>query len=403
MKKIVLYSHGGSGNRGCEAIVRGTRKIIGETCGENRFYLGSLNREEDVSVNISGFDDIIEYSNYVEKNSLDHIIASVNNRLFGSVEKYITLGQKKLYKLFDNNTIAISVGGDNYCYTDSKWLYISHKEAKKRNAKTVLWGCSLEEGNMDEEMVEDLKSYDLIIARESITYNSLLQKGVIKNTKLYPDPAFQLECEEINLPVGFKKGDTIGINLSPYIFKSKLPKNDVIRLYTNLIHHIIETTDMQIALIPHVFWNHNYDLEVLGEIYKQSNGGDRVLLIKQNYNCMQLKYLISNCRLFIGARTHSTIAAYSTFVPTLVLGYSVKSRGLARDIFGSEENMVISVQELDSEDALINAYEYVHKNEVDLRNHLSNFIPKYKAAAHAAGNEIKKFFIEKVKYEKQSI
>ena len=28
MSKIVLYSHGGSGNHGCEAIVRGTYKIL---------------------------------------------------------------------------------------------------------------------------------------------------------------------------------------------------------------------------------------------------------------------------------------------------------------------------------------------------------------------------------------
>ena len=170
MKKIVLYSHGGSGNRGCEAIVRGTRKIIGNTCGENKFYLCSLNKEEDTAINMSGFQDILQYSNYVKKNSLEHIMAGVNNRLFGNTEKYITLAQKNLYKMFDENAIAVSIGGDNYCYSDSRWLHLSHKEAKKRNTKTVLWGCSLEEYNMDEDMLNDLKSYDLIVARESITY-----------------------------------------------------------------------------------------------------------------------------------------------------------------------------------------------------------------------------------------
>ena len=65
------------------------------------------------------------------------------------------------------------------------------------------------------------------------------------------------------------------------------------------------------------------------EKYKDSG---RVCIV-DDCNCMQLKYDISKCRFFVGARTHATIAAYSTCVPTLVVGYSVKSRGIARDLF----------------------------------------------------------------------
>ena len=150
---------------------------------------------------------------------------------------------------------------------------------------------------------------------------------------------------------------------------------------------------MQIALIPHVFWNHNNDLDVLGKVYSEFEESDRVVLVKENYNCMQLKYIISKCRMFIGARTHSTIAAYSTCVPTLVLGYSVKSRGIAKDIFGSEENMVLSVQELDKKEDLIDAYEYIRENEECLRKHLLEFIPAYKEKAILAGSEVKKMIL----------
>ena len=43
MKNCFLYSHGGSGNHGCEAIVRGTQKII----GKEDMMAYSLNKEED--------------------------------------------------------------------------------------------------------------------------------------------------------------------------------------------------------------------------------------------------------------------------------------------------------------------------------------------------------------------
>ncbi|WP_077623686.1 polysaccharide pyruvyl transferase family protein [Sediminibacillus massiliensis] len=391
MKKIVLYSHGGSGNRGCEAIVRGTRKIIDYTEKKHKFYLCSLDKSEDLSVGVSTFNETIEYSNYIKRYSLDHIIAAANRTVFGNVDSYVSLAQKNLYKMFNKDTIGISIGGDNYCYSDSKWLYLSNKKAKKKNTITILWGCSLEEGKMDKEMMEDLNSYDLIIARENITYNLLLDKGINKNTKLYPDPAFQLDYEVIDLPKNFRKKNTIGINLSPYIFKSKLPKNEVIDLYVKLIEHIIKTTDLHVALIPHVFWVHNNDLEVLNQVYSRLNTTNRVLLIKEKYNSKQLKYIISNCRMYIGARTHSTIAAYSSCVPTLVLGYSVKSRGIARDIFGSERDTVLPVQKLTRLEDLVQAFEYIREKEEELRNHLVEFMPNYKEKALLAGDEIKTF------------
>ena len=72
-----------------------------------------------------------------------------------------------------------------------------------------------------------------------------------------------------------------------------------------------------------------------------------------------LKGYISRCSFFVGARTHSTIAAYSTGVPTLVIGYSVKSRGIATDLFGTYDNYVLPVQELDDPQALIRSYEFI--------------------------------------------
>jgi colanic acid/amylovoran biosynthesis protein len=389
MKNIVLYSHGGSGNRGCEAIVRSTRKIIGESCKSSDFFLCSLNKTEDTKANLSGFQGIVQYSNYIKKYSFNHMIALFNNRLFGSTDKYITLGQKSLYRLFNENSVAVSVGGDNYCYSDSTWLHISHKEAKKRKAKTVLWGCSIEEGNLNQDMIEDLKNYDLIVARESITYELLIREGINNNTKLYPDPAFDLEPQEFKLPKGFDSQNTIGINLSPYIFKSKLSKEEIIKIYIEFIGHLLETEVMHIALIPHVFWEHNNDLFILNKIYNHFRNNKRIIMIENELNALQLKYLISKCRIFIGARTHSTIAAYSSCIPTLVLGYSVKSRGIARDLFGTEENMVIPVQEVKSAKDLIHAFDYIRGNEKSIKNHLEKIMPLYKKSARRAGDEVK--------------
>ena len=63
------------------------------------------------------------------------------------------------------------------------------------------------------------------------------------------------------------------------------------------------------------------------------------MCIRDSPNCRQQKYIISQCAYFIGASTPSTIAAYSTGVPTLVVGYSVKAKGIAKDLFGTYDNL----------------------------------------------------------------
>lgn len=109
---------------------------------------------------------------------------------------------------------------------------------------------------------------------------------------------------------------------------------------------------------------------------------------------MELKGFISRCRMFIGARTRASISAYSTCVPTLAVGYSVKARGIARDIFGTEKNYVIPVQSLEHEYDLINAFKCIQENEESIRKHLQDFMPSYIEKAWQAGEEVKKL-IEK--------
>lgn len=104
----------------------------------------------------------------------------------------------------------------------------------------------------------------------------------------------------------------------------------------------------------------------------------------EDCNCMELKGYISRCRFFIGARTHATIAAYSTCVPTLVVGYSIKAKGIAKDIFGTYKNYVIPVQMLENEYQLVEAFKWLRDNEKVVREKLGKVMPNYIAKALTA-------------------
>ena len=223
----------------------------------------------------------------------------------------------------------------------------------------------------------------MIVARETITYNNMIKKG-LTNVKLYPDVAFTLEIDENmeELP----PENTVGINLSPLIMNYETNEGNALASYEKLVEYILNETDMNVALVPHVMWEGNDDRVPLKKIYDKFKDSGRVYMIG-DYNCTQLKAYISKCRFFIGARTHATIAAYSTCVPTLVVGYSVKSKGIAKDIFGTYDRYVIPVQDL-TEENLIDEFKWMVNNEKSIKNHLEGFMPKYRQKSLEAGKEI---------------
>ena len=386
MSNIKLYSHGGSKNHGCEAIVRGTYKVINKP-----MVLYSMNPDEDIKYGIDKIITIKEDNDcQIKRKSIEYYLSAANIKLFKSTELNTKYKKKEFLSDINKDDIYISIGGDNYCYEGVNVLGDINSLIHKKGAKTVLWGCSINENILNDiNVIKDLKLYNLIVVRESLTYNALRKAGITENVVLYPDPAFQLDKEELQLPEGFMEGNTIGINISPLIISSGKENGMVKKNYEKLIEHIIHTTDMQIILIPHVTWDHNNDREPIVYLYNKYKDTGRVIMLEKEYNCMQLKGFISRCRMFIGARTHATIAAYSTCVPTLVVGYSIKAKGIAKDLFGDYENYVVSAQNLNESDELIMAFEWMKKNEKSIRKHLNSFIQSYKEKALLAGKKIR--------------
>lgn len=379
-----LYSHGGSGNHGCEAIVRSTIKVL----NENSVNVFSYNVDQDVKY---GIDDICNLQkdtlSSIQRGSLKWLLSSIQSKITGRIDLKVKYQRKLLFENIHSGDICFSVGGDNYCYAGVEILGAVNHCLRKKHCKTVLWGCSVEPELLNnQQVINDISKFDLITARESISYQAL--KRINNNTYLIPDSAFTLDRIDLPLPTGWKENNTIGVNASPLILSSGNNENIVMEAYRKLIITIIENTDSTIALIPHVVWDNNDDREVLKQLYEEFKDTGRLVLV-DDFNCMQLKGYIARCRMFIGARTHATIAAYSSCVPTLVLGYSVKSRGIAKDIFGTDENYVISVQGMKNANLLSEGFLWLLENEKSIKSHLHSMMPDYINRVYNAGTLVK--------------
>lgn len=385
--RIVMYLHGGSGNHGCEAIVNSTCHMLEDIPK----LLVTNSEKEDRFYSLEPLCDILQERKIAE-HFFAHVWYYVWRAVFHDPESFMRYRFRQV--LGKNRApLYMSTGGDMYCYELSKKeAIVANSTFCRAGAKTILWGCSIEPELLQEpEVVEDMKRYALITPRESITAAALKKAGVTENVKLFPDPAFALEPEQMELQKRFAVGKTIGINVSPMIVRHEKKEGITLANYRKLIDHILQTTDDCVALIPHVMWNYNDDRLTLKELYRGYEGNGRVMLFP-DLSCRKLKYIISKCRAFIGARTHATIAAYSSCVPTLVVGYSVKARGIARDLFGSEEHYVLPVQTLEDPEELIHAYDWMMKREKQIRDRLHKIMPGYIARAKEAGEEVRKIW-----------
>ena len=365
-----MYPHGGSGNHGCEAIVRSTAKLLG-----NNLMLFSNHVEEDRKVGLQDLCKLDVAEKPIRSGSLSHLFTVFRSKVLRQTDAFDRLVFQNIIESAKNADYVLGIGGDNYCYDTPEFIYLVNRMMDEAKKKRILWGASVEPNAIDKRMLQDLRGYYKIWARESLTYEALLDKGLTQ-TFLLPDPAFVLDRKDLPLPEGFVEGNTVGINVSPMIIGYEKSQGMALQNYVNLVKNIIEETDMQVALIPHVVWSHNDDRKPLSQLYEMFKDTGRVVMI-EDHNAEELKGYIARCRLMVVARTHASIAAYSTQVPTLVVGYSVKARGIAKDIFGTEENYVIPVQSLAHEDELVKGFQWLVAHEMAIKAHYEKMMPDY--------------------------
>ena len=129
-------------------------------------------------------------------------------------------------------------------------------------------------------------------------------------------------------------------------------------------------------------------MDALSAIKARFADESRVFMLPDHLNAMQYKGYVKRLSGLVTARTHVSVAAYSTFVPTLVIGYSVKARGIARDLFGSEEGHLIPAQELSGEAELVAAYDAMMRRGDAEREQLQKRMPSYQAGQDETLNAV---------------
>lgn len=357
----ILYQHAGSGNHGCEALVRTVISTINNICEEATFSLISSDIEADIKYGLDEIEnlELIALNKKIEKGNLNWVLLQLGKVLHSDTIKLKASFNTSWMKQKD--TVYIAIGGDNYCYNKGKSFFLIDNTIR---GKKILWGCSIEPDDLDSEMIQHLKQFNVISAREPISFQALTDKG-LENVVYAPDTAFILPTT-----IHKKEHQYVGINISPMILNYAKNADIIIKNYQKLISFILKSTNMDIMFVPHVVSENNDDRIAIKQLISSLDIPDKRYRVVSDQNCMELKGWIGMCDFFIGARTHSTIAAYSQGIPTLVMGYSVKSAGIAEDLFETNKNYVIKVNSLEDENALVDSFKWMMANSDKIKDRL---------------------------------
>jgi polysaccharide pyruvyl transferase WcaK-like protein len=179
-----------------------------------------------------------------------------------------------------------------------------------------------------------LHSAEKIFARDQLSLEYANSMGVSQNNVVLSfDVAIALPHQ---ITKKNNKKIKIGLNVSALLYNGGYKKNNFLGIcykYKEITNRIIieysKNKEIEIHLIPHVISNDENSIENDYAICKYLvKKHDNLVLSPFFMSPSDAKTYISNMDFFIGARMHSTIAAFSTNVPFVALAYSRKFSGL---------------------------------------------------------------------------
>lgn len=396
--RLFLAGQNNFGNRGCEALVRSSTTMIKSRFDHAEFLCPSHMLDIDKAqwsnsgksgvrfVNAPPFSNRLRW--WARLCKIVPNLESIYRPTFP-----LDIESKDIINTCD---AVIMTGGDVISLDYGIWsLYFWAnfvEQAIEARKPAILWAASVgpfsKNKAVEQEMVKHLHKYSAITVRETSSLEYLQSLGV-KDVELVADPAFTMIPEAFDvaaLTFGNNK-NVLGLNVSPLIRgyrQDTASKEQLDRDVVDFIRDVVTKTDMSVLLVPHVDpldgAAENSDSAYMQRLLAQlPEHHGRVGIAPRTLNAAQLKFLISKCRFFIGARTHATIGAFSTGVPTISIAYSVKAKGINRDLFG-DTRFVLDTPNV-TRSTLHDSLALLIQEETSIRELLATQIPLFRENA----------------------
>lgn len=330
-----------NGNRGCVALSITSIYLLNE-------ILKKHNVDYQLYLCDSGFSSKQSHKYKILNEEIEYITCGYPaDRLFKENLKSFLKGElKENTRIFKSADFIFDIGqGDSFAdiYGEKRFNLINriHTVAQAYKKPYCLLPQTIgpfKDDNIQKMANQSIQKSSLVMARDTQSLNYVLRNVPSqKNVDEYIDVAFFMPYHKKRFDSQFIH---VGLNVSALLWHGGYTRNNQFGLtinYQQLVCEIIEyfltLPNVKLHLIPHVVAgerNIENDYEVSFEIYEKYNHPD-LILSEFFLGPIEAKNYIAGMDFFMGARMHSTIAAFSTGVPVVPMAYSRKFNGLFAD------------------------------------------------------------------------
>lgn len=392
---VLIVGHDTFENRGCQALIYTTTEILKRFIPNAHFKVFSWDPDYDqLRFNKNGIpcEFLLHRFNTAKFSSRNRFWLFLNSELGIHTEKGLVVPKHFFNALRWADLIVVS-GGDvlaDYSEMAIKQYFFPMAVGMALGKPVYVFGQSISRYK-NEKLKKFCKKYldkaALITVREPLSYNYLKELGIKAPFYLTADPAFLLRpCAPERLEAMFREEGIrrdaeprIGFSVSRTVTRwGASDHGDFVSGVASALDRLAERhKSARFLFVPHVscLKDARKDDRMIGrEIYERTSCKDRVDQVQGDYSCEELKAMIGSCDVFVGARTHSTIAALSQYVPTLALAYSIKAYGIMNQLL-NEDVGVLSTRDF-SADTLIQRIEDLYENKDRYAGQIKSRMPQ---------------------------
>lgn len=330
-----------NGNRGCVAL-----------CISSIFLLNKILKERNIDYQLylcdSGFPTNQKLKYKILNEEIEFITCGypIDGKIKENLKSFLKRELKENIRIFKSADFILDIGqGDSFAdiYGIKRFNTINriHKVAQLYQKPYCLLPQTIgpfQNNDIKKRACQSIQKSALVMTRDKQSLDYVIENvPTQKKTDEYIDVAFFMPYQK-------KKFDSqfihVGLNVSALLWNGGYTQNNQFGLvsdYPQLIYQIIDyflsQQNIKLHLIPHVVHgesNIENDYEISFKLYEEYNHKD-LILSDFFLGPIEAKNYISGMDFFMGARMHSTIAAFSTGVPVVPMAYSRKFNGLFTD------------------------------------------------------------------------
>ena len=340
-KKIVILGNApiNNGNRGCVALSYCAIYLIDQVLGNGNYelFLTDSHEKDGEHVILLPDREIVYKSITIPKvHTIDGLIRMVHNFR----QKFYVL------HLLKQANVVLDIGeGDSFAdiYGNNRFENIdkTHVLARVFKKPYILLPQTIGPFKDNQTRCKAIKSimnasYVMTRDRQSFDYVKEIAPQQ-ENVQEYNDVAFFLPYKKKKFD---DKKPHVGLNISSLLWHGGYTKDnqfglkcDYQKTIRGIINYFLSLDDVILHLIPHVVMQKRdieNDYAVSFDLCEEYNS-EKLILAPFFLTPIDAKSYIAGLDFFMGARMHSTIAAFSSGVPVVPMAYSRKFNGLFID------------------------------------------------------------------------